>query len=124
MAGADPDIMSDKNPGVRVHFSSDRPQTFDVLLVRGQAEVSSVPFPSQAPSFTFRFALAVLFFLSHASHGSSSRLNFVAAGGGSVPHACRAVAGCGWVTADAQEARCGIAVVARGSKTDALPRAR
>ena len=45
-------------------------------------------------------------------------------GGETVLQACRAVAGCGWVTADAQEAWCGVAVDARGSKTDALPRAR
>ena len=45
VAGADPDIMSDENPGVRVHFSSDRAQTLDGLFVGGHAEVSPVPSP-------------------------------------------------------------------------------
>ena len=66
----------------------------------------------------------VFFSLSHASDGQVSGALTWQMGGETVPQACRAVAGYAWMTADAREAWCRVAVDARGAKTDALPRTR
>ena len=64
VAGTDHDIMSDENPGLRVHFSSDLPQTFGVYLVGGQPEVSPVPLPLPSALLHLPICLGSLFFPS------------------------------------------------------------
>ena len=64
VAGADPDIMSDENPGLRVHFSSDVHETFDDLFVGGHAEVSPVPLPLPNALLHLPICLGSLFFPS------------------------------------------------------------
>ena len=125
VAGTDHDIMSDENPGLRVHFYLDLQETFDDLFIGGHAAVSPVPLPLPNALLRLPICLGSLFFPFRTPLTDSLAINFVAAGGGgSVPHACRAVAGCGWVTADAREPCCGVAVVARGQNSDALTCAR
>ena len=85
---------------------------------------SSAPSPPKRPPSPSVSPWQSFFFLSHASDGHGLWNSREAVGGETVLQACRVVAGCRWVTADAQEPCCGVAVDARGSKSDSLPRAR
>ena len=84
-----------------------------------------MPLPLPSALLHLPFRLGSLFFpsrtpLTDTVSGTLARQM----GGETVLQACRVVAGCRWVTADAQEPCCGVAVDARGSKSDSLPRAR
>ena len=61
VAGTDHDIMSDDNPGLRVHFYLDLHETFDDLFIGGHAEVSPVPLPLTNALFHLPICLGSLF---------------------------------------------------------------
>ena len=82
VAGTDHDIMSDENPGLRVHFYSDLHETFDDLFIGGHAEVSSVPLPLPNALLHLPICLGSLLFPSRTPLTDSLAINFVAAGGG------------------------------------------